>query len=127
MMTKEEYQKTLIRMWDSIRTNDDFMGKHDCDGVKCNNCPLACDGNMCSNYDVYEMISIVEKWGKEHPFETNGSRFLKTHPNTDACGFKDGGEILFIRLDKSKPLNADGNKIEIPAEWWNKEVEQYED
>lgn len=131
MMTKEEYQKILIRMWDSMRDNDDGMGRPDCDGVPCCKCPMHRNGaDICgakTSYNAYEIISIVEKWGEEHPIETNGSRFLKNYPTANVSGYKDNGKILFIRLDNSKPSNADGNCIKVPAEWWNKEVEQYED
>lgn len=125
MLTKEEYQKTLVRMWDSVRDNYDDMGKPSCAGVSCRKCPLYLNNDVCESkiYNAYDIISIVEKWGKEHPIKTNGSIYLKAFPNSDVCGYEDNGKILFIRLDNSKPSNADGNMIKVPAEWWNKEVE----
>ena len=120
MISKEEYQKTLIRMWDSLRDKK-HKGEFDCAGVNCGSCPINFGCGSVMRYS--DVIEFVEKWGKEHPIKTNGSEFLKTHPNTDVCGYKDNGKILFIRLDNSKPSNADDNMIEVPAEWWNKEVE----
>ncbi len=121
MMTKEEYQKTLIRMWDKSRTDTIYVGLKGCDSVNCKQCCLEA---FCRNpYDAFEMIDAVEKWAKEHSIETNGSIYLKAFPNANVCGYEDNGKILHIRLDNSKPSNADGNMIKVPAEWWNKEVE----
>lgn len=121
MLTKEEYQKTLVRMWDSVRDNN-YKGMSDCQGINCRNCPIKEEG--CGNVsEYYNVIEFVENWGKEHPIITNGSKFLKNYPTANVSGYKDNGKILFIRLDNSKPSNADGNCIEVPAEWWEKEVE----
>lgn len=124
MMTKEEYKKTLIRMWDSVR-EDDYKGKNDCSGVECNECPIT---SMCVDYmeninNAYNIIEFVEKWAKEHPIETNGSRFLKNYPKANLCGYEDGGDILHIRLDSSKHANVDNNMIKIPMKWWESEVD----
>ena len=76
MISKEEYKKTLIRMWDSVRDND-YKGKNDCSGVECNECPIT---SMCVDYmeninNAYNIIEFVEKWAKEHPIVTNGDKF----------------------------------------------------
>lgn len=70
MMTEKEYQETLVRMFDSLRTG--FKGIEDCVGTKCINCPFY--GKSCYSgekvfraYEAIEIIKIVEKWGKEHP------------------------------------------------------------
>lgn len=79
MISEEEYKKTLIRMWDSVRT-DSFKGAEKCFGVKCSKCPLL---SKC-RYDCsvggfitksFEIIDVVEKWGKEHPVVTNREKF----------------------------------------------------
>jgi hypothetical protein len=124
MITKEEYQKTLIRMWDSVREN--CKGKTDCDGVSCCECPLY-RGNVCgtnARYNVYDLISMVEKWGEEHQVETNGSRFLENYPKAEVYSYDtyDGG-FTSIRLDPSKPLDSYGNCIKMPTVWWESEVE----
>lgn len=71
MMTKEEYKRELIRMWDMQRGND-YKGKDTCDGVFCEDCPLSeinndgRDGCM-EPMKVFEIIKIVERWSKENP------------------------------------------------------------
>jgi len=74
MMTKEEYNRETVRMWDSVRTNS--KGEHTCSGVQCEDCPLyyvsLCHSYGSINaYDVYEKaikcIDYVERWSKEHP------------------------------------------------------------
>lgn len=69
MMTQEEYQETLVRMWDNLRTR--FKGDETCNGVSCFDCPF--NGKLCNGkfYNVgkiypYDIIETVEKWGKEN-------------------------------------------------------------
>ena len=81
MMTKEEYTKTLIRMWDSLR--DTNKGENNCHGIECQRCPLyhyCCGkddpitlGDIMN--DAFDIVEIVEKWGKEHPIITNRDKF----------------------------------------------------
>ena len=69
MMDKEEYEKELVRMWDSLRS-DEYKGKNICDGIFCEDCPLSeiNNGGGCMEpMKVFEIIKIVEKWSKEHP------------------------------------------------------------
>jgi len=108
MMTKEEYKKTLIRIWDSVRDKD-FKGTDFCYGVKCSiDCPIkSFCGNKAINY--YDMIEFVEKWGKEHPAETNGSRFLKNYPKAEIYGF-DSNDDGFVN-------------VKFPIAWWESEVD----
>jgi hypothetical protein len=56
MITKEEYQKTLIRIWDSVR-DDNHKGEGSCAGVICKTCPIefGC-GTVMSYYDVVEFV-----------------------------------------------------------------------
>lgn len=74
MMTKEEYKRELIHMWDSLR--EYCKGYDNCAGVICEECPL-CDAehDKCLLYnDVYHAIlewnndvyNAVLKWSKEH-------------------------------------------------------------
>lgn len=97
----------------------------------CEYCPLSSSNNgtsmICS--DVIKTYpekaeKIIMKWAEEHPIKTNGSKFLEDYPNSNVSGYRNSGEILYIRLDKSKPANEDNNMIEIPAEWWNKEYKE---
>lgn len=75
MMTKEEYQRNLIRMLDSIRVN--YKGAKHCGGVNCHDCPL--DEKICNKaapiFYMNEAAEIVEQWAKEHPVKTNADKF----------------------------------------------------
>lgn len=75
-MTKEEYKRNLIRMFDSIR--DEYKGEENCAGVNCGyNCPFFM--KVCGfgkvKFHVYEAIETVENWAKEHPVVTNADKF----------------------------------------------------
>ena len=77
MLSKEEFQKELVRMWDSIRDDNSlYKGYDNCKGVDCKECPVY---SHCKSikavYDAFEMIETVEKWGKEHPIITNRDKF----------------------------------------------------
>jgi hypothetical protein len=123
MMTKEEYQKTLVRIFDSIRDNT-YKGEPNCCGLSCVDCPLSFG---CGTIERYvDVVEFVEKWGEEHPIKTNGSEFLNKFPNSKVYGYKPlggAGTSVVIVLDDSKSENDDNNRIEVPAEWWNEEVE----
>ena len=116
MISKEEYKKTLVRMWDSVR-EDDFKGKNDCSGVECNECPIT---SICVDYmeninNSYDIIEFVEKWGKEHPIETNGSRFLKNYPKEWVFGVDNKSGIVYVNLGE--------NCVPFPKTWWESEVD----
>lgn len=64
MMTKEEYKRELIRMWDSIRT--EYIGRDTCKGVLCKQCRFSDLKNCSSIANAFEAIEIVERWSKEH-------------------------------------------------------------
>ena len=68
MMTKEEYEKNEIRMFDSIRT--EHKGENGCLGVDCNDCPMR--KIVCGTGQIlpFETIEIVENLAKEHPIVT---------------------------------------------------------
>lgn len=77
-MTREEYKRNLLRMFDSLRT--EYKGKRNCDGIECNNCPF--NGKVCyagerlfRAYDAIEIVETVENWAKEHPIKTNADKF----------------------------------------------------
>ena len=72
MMTESEYKKTLVRMFDSLRTR--HKGNENCVGIECISCPFyrkSCDVGdaLFRAYEVIEIIEMVEKWGKEHPIK----------------------------------------------------------
>ena len=71
MLSKEEFDKTFIRMMDSMR--DTHKGELDCEGVYCNkSCPF---DSCCGASHAFEIIDIAEKWAKEHPIVTNADKF----------------------------------------------------
>lgn len=75
MLSKEEYQKNLRRMFDSLRT--EHKGEDNCAGVKCAECPfkeVSCSLGA-SNFYLFETMEIVENWVKEHPVMTNTMKF----------------------------------------------------
>ena len=64
-MNKDEYEKELVRMWDSLRK--DHKGEQSCEGVKCRECLFRKNGECIS--DSFEVVETVEKWSKEHKEE----------------------------------------------------------
>ncbi len=71
MMNKEEYKRELIRMWDSLRTEN--KGGNSCHGVECNErCAFYGDerSSKLICYDdcinAVEMVEAIEKWSREH-------------------------------------------------------------
>lgn len=101
-MTKEEYKKNLVRMFDSLRTQY-YEGAENCVGITCDNCPFG--EKVCNKGKVifysFEAIEIVENWAKEHPVKTNSEKFKEVfgfdmticwddNPSCDGCPFYDG-------------------------------------
>lgn len=65
MMNKEEYEKEIVRMWDSLRTDSENKGYYGCADVTCKKCPLK-DIRCSKPVNAFKMIEAVEKWSKEH-------------------------------------------------------------
>lgn len=71
MIDEETYKKEIVRMWDTLRGNED-KGKGSCDGVYCGDCPLSTQDDFVNdtctnNINAFKVIKIVEKWAKENP------------------------------------------------------------
>lgn len=110
MITKEEYKKEVVRMWDSIR-DDKYKGYYDYDGAICE-----CSGVRCceecalygvdcgSSTNAFEMIEAVEKWSKEHPQKHKISQLeydiLKIYIDLECYGTFNGYAILSEILKK---------------------------
>ncbi len=84
MLTKEEYKKTITRIFDSIRTDKEFLGKCRCDGVDscAKGCPfhgreIFCLDDHSINL-LFNALEYVEKWAKEHPIVTNEQKYEET-------------------------------------------------
>ena len=77
MENMTEYQKNLIRMWDSLRK--DCKGKERCNGVACDDCPLnvVCKGEGIQTrmFNIEKATEIVTQWAKEHPVITNEDKY----------------------------------------------------
>lgn len=130
MMTKEEYKKEIIRMWDSVR-DDKFKGRNNCEGVICSECQF-CDINDNDN-DCYEpinaveMIEAVEKWSKEHPQKHKVSQLeydiLEQYANRGfACYFLEY-DLLMSLLKKGYFKGAD-EKMNIDYYFYHCEVKE---
>lgn len=74
-MEMTQFQRDLIRMWDSVRTH--HKGHIKCLGVSCDKCPLV--GHVCGTHGTTfyaeKTIEIVSSWAKEHPIVTNELKF----------------------------------------------------
>ena len=119
MMTKEEYKKTLIRMWDSARIGK-YKGANSCSNVNCKKCPVTflCGNHMDNMINAYEIIEFAEQWAKEHPLETNGTRFLENYSEADIYGRDD--EFIYIKFPFSHGVE---DCAKIPIAWWESEVD----
>ena len=124
MISKEEYKKTLIRMWDSVREGY-TKGEYNCNGVECEKCPIEsmCGSGVVNMRNSHEIIEFVERWAKEHPIETNGSRFLKNYPKAVVYKYDSNDDgFVYLGLDCTKPFN-DENGTKFPTRWWESEVD----
>ena len=81
-MEMTQYQKDLVRMWDSLR--DKHNDAPTCVDVNCEACPLrdCCfgdDGNI--SFNAEKSIEIVTQWAKDHPVTTNEDKFKEDWGN----------------------------------------------
>ena len=102
MLDEETYEKELVRMWDSLRTDSENKGYYGCADVICKKCPLyhiGCREPM----NTFKIIDAVEKWSKEHPQKHKVSKLeydiLDAYTNLfDFGGVKMLNFSLFDRL-----------------------------
>ena len=83
MENMTEYQKNLVRMWDSLRIEN--KGANNCSPILCKQCPfneVVCisDGYTGDNYtstffNAEKAIEIVTQWAKEHPLVTYEQKY----------------------------------------------------
>lgn len=120
MITKEEFEKTYIRIMDSLRDNA-FKGRKNCEGVACDECPLKpfCHAYGSSkHYRAFDVIEIVEKWGAEHPVITRADKYKEvfgTYPKYKNNDLFCPGEARI--KDNCLALNCDACK----NQYWNEE------
>ena len=98
----------------------------------CNACPLAIGncglGTHMSNEEYKRIITVIEKWSKEHPRKTRQSVFLEQYP--EAKMGDDGVLKICPRVISASHRNELGTcartKTQCPdcrSEFWMQEVE----
>ena len=108
-MTKEEYKRNLLRMFDSLRT--DCKGEEICAGISCSDCPFnrkVCNAGKLIFYSI-EAIEIVEQWEKEHPVKTDAEKFK------EVFGFEPN-----VFTDNEKHILCNGYRT-IDEKFWDAE------
>ena len=122
-MTREEYEKTYIRMMDSLR-HDEYKGRRNCDEVECSKCPfsLACKGSGTDTFKAAEYIEIVEQWGKEHPIITNADKFKEVWGHEPKVDMGTGGDICPANISKvCKRFKSPSDCGKCKKEFWESE------
>lgn len=117
MLTREEYEKTYIRMMDSTR--DTYKGDPNCNGVECDACHLreSCHNHSAKTFSAFKFVEAVEKWGKEHPIITYADKYKEVFgiDPTEYCPMDLIGGILSVE-------ECEGLKCtECKSMYWNKE------
>ena len=91
----------------------------------------SCVGCLLENYSCNfrkienpeELITIVEKWSKEHPLKTRQSEFLKMFPNADIAD----GHLLICPKDIDSTLkgriSCNESCNDCKKVYWNAEAE----
>ena len=80
-MEMTQYQKDLVRMWDSLRPIV-YKGARSCGGVSCDRCPF--ENTVCHNddngvsFNSEKAIEIVTQWAKDHPIVTYEQKYEET-------------------------------------------------
>lgn len=123
MITKEEYEKTFIRMMDSVRT--DNKGEFNCSGISwCTNCPIIkiCRGGITAQ-KAFELIEFVEKWGKEHPIVTYADKFKEVFGREPRRG---DGVYECPSFCVGKCPRSDIRCCDCSKEFWNSEYKEPE-
>ena len=119
MLTRKEYEDTYVRMMNSLRDKD-YKGRKNCNYVVCKDCPLKgfCDDNSSSKkYRVFDLIEIVEKWGKEHPIITRADKYKEVFGIGPI--FRDG--IYICPGEAIKDCGPHYSCNECKEQYWNEE------
>lgn len=127
MMTKEEFKKTYIRMIDFYRKQrpfyDETKGRPNCSGLPCSEfCPFYT--NCCNvdgesiQYNAFEAIEIVEKWGKEHPIITRADKYKEVF---GAEPKYIGGSFICPGIPRDQDYCDSHTCEECKSNYWNEE------
>ena len=78
--SEEEFREDLTRMFDTYRRKDNSnMGKMNCNGVCCDDCPLyKASCNRIKSSNSFKTIATVYEWALEHPIIRNREMLIKT-------------------------------------------------
>lgn len=100
MLSKEEYEKTVIRMMDSVREFKNHMGEFNCKDVTCGDCPIfeSCSVKFSRIESAYSIVENVEKWGKEHPIVTNADKYREVFGTSPIMINADGSFVCPERV-----------------------------
>ena len=129
-----QYQKDLVRMWDSLRVEN--KGAKNCSPTLCKQCPfndVVCisDGYTGDNYtsilfNAEKAIEVANGWAKEHPFVTNEQKYKEdwgVEPRNETgvlCCPKYMG--LLKDLSKCHPISGECEKCK--EDFWNSEYKK---
>ena len=97
-----QYQKDLVRMWDSLRTEN--KGAPNCGSVLCAKCPfyrVVCTSNCYTgvSFNAEKAIEIANDWAKEHPVKTNADKFKEAW----GCEPKNRDDMYYCPRPFGKP------------------------
>lgn len=88
MENMTQFQKDLVRMWDSLRPVV-FKGACTCGGVSCDRCPF--ENTVCHNddngvsFNAEKAIEIVNSWAKDHPIITRADKYREVFGVEPKC------------------------------------------
>ena len=99
------------------------MGKPDCRGVRCDDCPLReveSQHNVCvtMSFSAIDIIDIVETWGKEHQLVTNREKYKEVFGVGPCIGYDCPPVTCPKQLNGKK---ADISCDECRKKYWNAE------
>ena len=123
MENMTEFQKNIIRMWDSLR--DKYKDEPRCISVDCEVCPLheCCygdDGNISFNSE--KAIEIVTQWAKEHPIITRADKYREVFGVEPKC---DNNYACPRRVGFIATECGEGHACEkCKDEFWNSEYKE---
>ena len=122
MLSREEFEKTAIRMMDSLRVNNE--GQFNCSSVYCDSCPLfkeeGCLGNK-KIANLYEIIDVVEQWGKEHPIVTNADKFEEVFGTRPIMINADDSYVCPERVGFLVKCSVNGSCCDCKEKFWGAE------
>ena len=117
-----EFQKNIVRMWDSLR--DKHKDTPTCISVNCGDCPLqdcCCGNNGNISFNSEKAIEIVTRWAEKHPIVTRADKFKEVfgvEPKSNNC---------FVCPHRVEFNNAKCNLmqcVKCTNEFWNSKYEE---